>query len=123
MNFIRWILRFIVLAYERLFSPKNGIERSPEEQEKIRQRTSHLSLYQFEACPFCVKVRFVLKRLNLPIELRDAKNNPQYKKELTEQGGDHQVPCLRIEEAGKPVQWLYESSAIIRYLEDRFGGA
>ncbi len=91
-----------------------------EEQEKVRRETSHLSLYQFEACPFCLKVRFALKRLNLPIELRDAKNNPQYKKELTEQGGDYQTPCLRIAEPGQPVRWLYESSAIISYLEERF---
>lgn len=119
MQAIRWFLRILILTFERLFAPK-GVERSPEEQEKIRQQISGLSLYQFEACPFCVKVRFALKRLGLPIKTHDAKNNPEYKKELVEKGGKVQVPCLRIENEQGAVQWLYESSAIIRYLEDRF---
>ncbi|HAI96784.1 MAG TPA: glutaredoxin, partial [Methylococcaceae bacterium] len=36
-----------------------------------------------------------------------------------EGGGKLKVPCLRIEEDGK-VSWMYESSDIINYLEDRF---
>ena len=34
-------------------------------------------------------------------------------------GGKIQTPCLRIEQNAR-VQWLYESSAIIAYLEQRF---
>jgi glutathione S-transferase len=32
------------------------------------------------------------------------------------------VPCLRIDEGGGST-WLYESAAIIAYLEKRFGSA
>jgi len=119
MKAIRWILRHIVLTYEKLFSPK-GVKRAPEVQAKIDQDVSKLSLYQFEACPFCVKVRFTMKRLSLPIETRDAKNHAPYKQELIAQGGKHKVPCLRVAKEGEPVQWLYESSAIIGYLEEKF---
>jgi glutathione S-transferase len=38
---------------------------------------------------------------------------------LVNQGGKLQVPCLRIEKDGK-VEWLYESSSIINYLNDEF---
>jgi len=31
-------------------------------------------------------------------------------------GGKTQVPCLRIEQAGGEVEWMYESDDIIRYL-------
>ena len=120
MNAIRWILGKIILLIERLFSPK-GVQRSAEDQAKSDRQTSHLALYQFEACPFCVKVRFALKRLGLHIELRDAKNNPQYKRELIEGGGEYQVPCLKIENTDGKIQWMYESSDINRYLEERFG--
>ena len=72
-------------------------------------------LYQFKACPFCVKVRRAIKREGLNIETRDAKNNEQYRQELLEQGGKVKVPCLRIEKNGQ-VQWLYESNDIIAYL-------
>ncbi len=119
MKIIRWILGRIILLIEVLFSP-NGIRRSPEEQVKIDQQTARLTLYQFKACPFCVKVRFTIKRLGLNIETRDAKNNPQYKKELVEQGGQSMVPCLRIEKEDGTAQWMYESADIIRFLTERF---
>ena len=55
----------------------------------------------------------------MPVALRDAKNNAEHRQALAEQGGKIQVPCLRIEENGQS-QWLYESKAIIAYLEQRF---
>jgi len=119
MKVIRFILGKLILLYERLFSPK-GIKRSEAEQAKIAQETAKFSLYQFEACPFCVKVRFAMKRLSLPIETRDAKNNEQYKQELIEQGGRHKVPCLKIESDSAATQWMYESNTIINYLEETF---
>ena len=53
----------------------------------------------------------------LNIELRDAKNDPIFKEELTSQGGKHKVPCLRIEKGEGEVRWMYESDDIIAYLE------
>lgn len=100
-------------------SPK-PISRSPESQAQINQELKKMSLYQFEACPFCVKVRRATKRMALPIQLRDVKLNEQYKNELVQQGGDLQVPCLRIEKDDGSVQWMYESSDIIQYLEQKF---
>ena len=79
-----------------------------------------LSLYQYEACPFCVKVRRGMKKLGLDIELRDAKDG-KIEKELIEQGGQDQGPCLRIQKNDGSVQWMYESSDILEYLAKRFG--
>ena len=79
-----------------------------------------LSLYQFYACPFCVKVRRTIHRLNLPVETRDAQNDPGIKAELLQEGGSSKVPCLRIEN-NEGIQWMYESSDIVDYLEARFG--
>lgn len=76
-------------------------------------------LYQFEACPFCVKVRRALKRMNLNVELRDTRKNPAFEKELLAGGGQLQVPCLKIAEPGAPVRWLYESDEIIQFLSER----
>ena len=61
-------------------------------------------------------------RLNVPVALRDAKNDPVHRQALQEGGGRVKVPCLRIEEAGK-VTWMYESKAIIAYLDERFASA
>ena len=94
-------------------------QRNSDSQAQIARDCQDLALYQFRACPFCVKVRRHLHRLNLPVELRDAKQ-AAHGQILLEQGGKVQVPCLRIQEKDH-VRWLYESRAIIAYLEERFG--
>ena len=95
------------------------LKRTAEAQAVISQEASKLALYQFYACPFCVKTRRTLHRLNVPVSLRDAKNDSQARQELEQQGGKIKVPCLRIEENGQST-WLYESKAIIAYLDQRF---
>ena len=119
MAFIRWFLGRIILTINFLTTPR-GMKRSKDAQAQVDQQTRHLAIYQFHACPFCVKVRRALKRYSLNIELRDAKNNAMYKEELLKEGGRVQVPCLRITNDDGSVSWLYESSDIIRYLEQRF---
>ncbi|MQA55776.1 glutathione S-transferase N-terminal domain-containing protein [Pseudomonas piscis] len=97
-------------------------QRSAAAQAQVEQAAQGLALYQFHACPFCVKTRRALHRLNVPVALRDAKNNPQDRQALLEQGGKIKVPCLRIEENGQTT-WMYESKVIIDYLNQRFSAA
>lgn len=115
MTFIRWFLGKIILGLDALFSPK-AVERSELEQKRIDKAVAGLSLYQFEACPFCVKVRRFLKSQGVRLDLRDAKQEPA-RTELLEGGGKLQVPCLKIPQGKNPPHWLYESSDIISYLK------
>lgn len=117
MFIIRWILGRIILLLNFVFAPKKR-HRPLAEQQKIDAQTQALTLYQYPACPFCVKVRRAMRRQGLNIQTLDAKKSP-HKDELTTQGGKQQVPCLRIEQGDK-VQWLYESKDIISYLDQRF---
>ena len=71
----------------------------------------HLVLYKYDACPFCRYVKSALVDLELTIETRDTRLDPQARRELIEKGGKSQVPCLFID--GEP---LYESRDIIAYL-------
>ena len=96
-------------------------KRDAAAQARVEQAAKGLELYQFHACPFCVKTRRTLHRLNVPVALKDAKNNEQDRQTLLEQGGKIKVPCLRIEEDGKTT-WMYESKVIIDYLNQRFAG-
>lgn len=118
MKFIRWFLGRIILLLNFIFSPK-GVKRSEESQKEADNKAQNMALYQFEACPFCVKVRRAMKRQSVNIELRDAKSNPQHRSELEAGGGKVKVPCLRIEKDGQ-VEWMYESSDIVAYLEQEF---
>jgi len=115
MFLIRWPIGQLILLLNAIFSP-SGIKRDVIEQEQIDESTKDLVLYQLPACPFCVKVRRTIKRNGLNIELRSINKNEAYREELINQGGKRTVPCLRIEKENK-VQWLYESNAIINYLQ------
>lgn len=119
MRVIRWLLGRLILLIDFLTTPR-GVKRPADEQAELDQQTASLALYQFKACPFCVKVRRVLKRHSLKVETRDAKRNPDYREELLNQGGKVKVPCLRIENSTGEVEWLYDSKQIIRYLQQRF---
>jgi len=119
MKLIRWILGRLILAYEKIASPK-GVVRDPEKQALIDQKTQNFELYQFKACPFCVKVRIALKRESINVNIFDAKNNNSHRETLLQKGGRIKVPCLRIKsECGSKDEWLYESDNIIQYLEQK----
>ena len=117
MQIIRWLLGRLILILNFMFAPKK-LKRSVAEQQKVDQETQLLQLFQYQACPFCVKVRRAIRRKALNITLIDAKK-AENKQKLAEQGGKIKVPCLRIEENNE-VTWMYESSDIISYLETKF---
>ncbi len=114
---LRLILGPFMLLWEILARP-TPIERSAIAQARIDTLTSKLALYQYKTCPFCIKTRLHIARLGLTIEKRDAQHNAAYRAELEQQGGQIKVPCLRITDADGQHTWLYESKAIIRYLDE-----
>lgn len=114
MKAIRWVLGRIILFLDWLFTPRVR-ELTMEEQKRIASSSSGLELYQFESCPFCVKVRRFLKAEGITLPLVDALREPG-RTELIRGGGRHQVPCLKITGADGNVTWLYESDDIIAYL-------
>ncbi|MBV7316594.1 glutathione S-transferase N-terminal domain-containing protein [Shewanella sp. NIFS-20-20] len=117
MKLVRFLLGKLILLLNAVFKPKQQ-SRSPQEQQTIDAATAALTLYQYPACPFCVKVRRQMHRQKLNIQLQDAKI-AEHAETLRQQGGHLKVPCLRIEQAGK-IQWLYESNDIISYLKQHY---
>ena len=105
----------LIVIGNSIFKPKS-INRTESDQKEMDELTNSLTLYQFHNCPFCVKVRRAMTRLNLNIELRNTNENLEYKTELLSGGGKSKVPCLRIKENNN-ISWLYESNDIISYLE------
>jgi len=116
---LRWPLGHIVILLDWVTRPSKPTH-SALRQAELDQMTASLKLYQFPQCPFCVKTRRTIWRLGLNIELRDARGDAQWQKELIQLGGRHQVPCLRLLEPDGSSQWLYESKAIIRYLDQHY---
>ena len=95
MSLIRWFLGKLILFVNLLTLPK-PILRKKIDQDRVDKETKNLTIYQFEACPFCVKVRRFIRKNSLKINLKDAKNNKDFKSELVNEGGKHKVPCLKI---------------------------
>ena len=121
---MKWIIKGVreglgrlIILIDLIFSPRKQ-QRTESDQEKINEEVKSIKLYQFYACPFCIKTRRAIKRLNLQIETRNAQSG-QYRAELLAGGGEVKVPCLKIE-SDEGVQWMYESTDIIQYLEKRF---
>ncbi len=108
--------RLIVLI-DWVFSPKK-MQRSASDQAKVEMQVQNLALYQFYACPFCIKTRRAIKRLNLPIQLRNAQAG-KFREELLIGGGEVKVPCLKIIQDNEVI-WMYESDEIIKYLNQKF---
>ena len=116
MQLIRLILGKLILLFNWLFTPRSVV-RDPELQANIDRQSADLTLYQYEACPFCVKVRREMKRQSLNIETRDVKRSDTAREELLAGGGDLKVPCLRVNDGERGFQWIYESRDIIGYLQ------
>jgi len=79
------------------------------------------TLYKYDSCPFCMRVRRFLAEAGLDLPLKDTLRDPEARRELAAGGGSTQVPCLRIEADGE-VRWLYESLDIIAYLREHAVG-
>lgn len=116
---LRLILTPFMLISEKLSTPKS-IARPPEEQARVDQACKNLALYQFSACPFCIKVRKEMARLGLNIETRDAQHDENHRAALEAGGGRIKVPCLLIHEDNGEARWLYESDSIRSWLQQRF---
>jgi len=119
MRLIRWFVGRLILFINLMTLPR-PILRKKIDQDKVDKQTKALTIYQFEACPFCVKVRRFIRKNSLEITLKDARNNKKFKSELVNEGGKHKVPCLRIERINSESEWLYESTEIIKFLKKEF---
>ena len=116
---LRLVLGPVMLLKERLTQPK-GLQRDAAAQAAVNLQCQSMALYQFNTCPFCIKVRQEMRRLSLPIEKRDAQHDSNNRNELLQGSGASKVPCLKITEANGETRWLQDSNAIVAHLRERF---
>lgn len=77
-----------------------------------------LELWDFEACPYCRKVREVLCELDLDYRAHPVAHRSPRRTALRARGGRVQAPFLDDPNTGTA---LYESAEIIAYLNDVYG--
>src|SRR5262249_14725536 len=78
-----------------------------------------LELYEFEACPFCRRVREALSMLDLPAVIHPCpKGGTRFRPAVERRGGKQQFPYLIDPNTGTA---LFESADIVRYLARTYG--
>ena len=78
-----------------------------------------LELYEFEACPFCRKVREALSMLDLEARIYPCpKGGSRYRPTVEARGGKLQFPWLIDANTGRE---MYESDDIVRHLFATYG--
>lgn len=117
MKIIRFFLKNIILFVDFIIPVGNKNKLSDSHKNIFQKMSSNWKLYEFKACPFCIKVKRYLRSRNISLILVDAKNK-QNEKELINGGGKRKVPCLYYLDNQTP-QWLYESSDIIEFIENK----
>ena len=84
-----------------------------------RRPKEPLVLYEFEACPFCRRVREAVTRLDLEVLVRPCpKGGQRYREEVASLGGREQFPFLIDPNTGAQ---HYESAEIVAYLHREYG--
>ncbi|KAA8538760.1 hypothetical protein F0562_028345 [Nyssa sinensis] len=78
-----------------------------------------LQLFEFEACPFCRRVREALTELDLSVEIYPCpKGSVRHREMVRRFGGKEQFPFLVDPNTGIS---MYESSEIVKYLFQQYG--
>jgi len=78
-----------------------------------------LVLYEYEACPYCRKVREALSILDLGAEVRPCpRGGERFRPEVLARGGKAQFPYLVDPNGGVA---MYESDDIVAHLFERYG--
>ncbi len=85
-----------------------------------KQPEKPLELYEFEACPFCRKVRVALSELDIDAMIYPCpKGGPRFRETVKQRGGKAMFPYLVDPNTGRE---MYESDDIVRYLATEYGG-
>jgi len=103
-----------------MFTTVSRLGAGVQARRPARRPERRLELYEFEACPFCRKVRDALTELDLEAMVYPCpKGGTVYRPKAIELGGKAQFPYLVDPNTGTA---MYESDDIVAYLFATYGG-
>src|SRR6185436_10906419 len=103
-----------------MFTTVSRLGAGVQARRPARRPERLLELYEFEACPFCRKVRDALTELDLEAMVYPCpKGGTVYRPKAIELGGKPQFPYLVDPNTGTA---MYESDDITAYLFATYGG-
>jgi glutathione S-transferase len=107
---------FDVASSAAVFALRGGLGYTA--RPAARQPEKLLELYEFEACPFCRRVRDALSEFDLEAMIFPCpKGGTRFRPKVVELGGKAQFPFLVDPNTGRS---LYESADIVTYLRETY---
>ncbi|CAL1409916.1 unnamed protein product [Linum trigynum] len=98
---------------------KSIVRLSWEDQETTGVPLKPLQLFEFEACPFCRRVREAMTELDLSAEVYPCPKGSRKHREIVRKlGGKEQFPFLVDPNTGI---LMYESGDVVKYLFQQYG--
>lgn len=102
-------------------SKGNGLQQAPQEADKAYARPTHLkglptsiTLWQYEVCPYCCKVKAVLDYYKLPYQVIEV--NPLTKAELKWHPEYKKVPVIKMVASSGEEEVVVDSTWIVSRL-------
>ncbi|KAM0940180.1 putative glutathione S-transferase, Thioredoxin-like superfamily [Dioscorea sansibarensis] len=106
-------------SFARLPWGSKSLVSNSYSEEPTRNPSPYLQLYEFEACPFCRRVREAMTELDLSAEVFPCpKGSLRHRTMVREIGGKEQFPFMIDLNTGVS---LYESGDIVKYLFQQYG--
>ena len=88
-----------------------------------RQPEKLLELYEFEACPFCRRVREAMSEFDLDAMVYPCpRGGTRFRPKVVAMGGSARFPYLVDPNPADGPRSMYESADIVRYLRETYGG-
>ncbi|KAE8022300.1 hypothetical protein FH972_008110 [Carpinus fangiana] len=119
-NYSLEVATSLMSSLARLPWGSNALSESSHSQEILTSDPPmNLQLFEFEACPFCRRVREAMTELDLSVEVYPCpKGSVRHREMVRTSGGKEQFPFLIDVNTGIS---LYESGDIVNYLFQQYG--
>ncbi|KAK3034099.1 hypothetical protein RJ639_034079 [Escallonia herrerae] len=119
-NYMLEVVTSSLSTLARLPWGSRSLSGSLDSQDTIRvDPPMRLQLFEFEACPFCRRVREAITELDLSVEVYPCpKGSVRHREVVRRIGGKEQFPFLVDPNTGIST---YESSEIVKYLFQQYG--
>lgn len=92
--------------------------RGMRASSKVTEPAQPIEIYEFEACPFCRKVREVLSEIDIDYVCYPCGKGSRHRQVVKELGGQAMFPYMVDPNTGTS---MYESEDIITYLLETYG--
>ena len=119
MKFSHYLNGYTLKLIDRLV-PVKPMVHNQERQSQLDSESRRMHLYFSQNSAASIRVKRFCDRVGLHVVEKDVERVNSYCNELLKEGGQPNIPCLRLELNGR-THWLYGPNEIVQFLNNRYG--